>query len=202
MKRLVGTLIGLAVVVLLLCVPVLFYGSGEVEANTEETTITDYVADFDVAENGDLSVTETLTVDFPYGGKHGIFRYWDTVDDNAPHARRTPEITSITRDGDDEPYDLSDADHGRQEVARIGSEDVTLQPGEHTYVISYDIDGVLADELPVRDRQRRGGHDVLLAAGPARVEPADRPVEADRPPADGARGRGAVRGRQRLLQRL
>ena len=148
MKRLAGTLIGLGVVVVLLCIPVLFYGSGEVEANTEETTITDYVADFDVDDVGDLRATETLTVDFPYGGKHGIFRYWDTVDDNAPHARRTPQILSITRDGSAEPYTMSDADHGRQEVARIGSESVTLQPGEHTYVITYSIPGVLAPNAP------------------------------------------------------
>ena len=51
------------------------------------------MADFNVADNGDLDVTETITVDFPGFGKHGIFRFWDIVDDNAPHARRTPRTS-------------------------------------------------------------------------------------------------------------
>jgi hypothetical protein len=142
-KRLVGSLIGLAVIALLLCVPAAFFGNGRVADDYEETTISDYVADFDVADDGDLSVTETLTVDFPYGDKHGIFRFWDRVDDNAPHARRTPEDVSVTMDGDDEPFELSDADHDRFRVAKIGDADVTVSPGEHTYVLKYRIAGVL-----------------------------------------------------------
>jgi len=144
-KRLVGTVIGLGVIALLLCIPVLFYGNGEVEPNYEDTTITDYVADFTVARDGDLEVTETLTVNFPVYGKHGIFRFWDLVDDNAPHARRTPEDISITRDGQTEPFELSTAEFGRFRVAKIGSADRTLDLGEHTYVIRYRIDGVLAE---------------------------------------------------------
>jgi Predicted membrane protein (DUF2207) len=144
-KRVVGTAIGLAVIALLLCIPALFYGSGTVEPNTEDTTITDYRADFTIAQNGDLDVTETLTVDFPVYGKHGIFRFWDIVDDNAPHARRTPEDISVTRDGSSEPFELSWADHHRQRVAKIGSADSTLDLGAHTYVITYHINGVLDD---------------------------------------------------------
>jgi uncharacterized membrane protein YgcG len=143
MKRVVGTAIGLGLVALLLCIPVLFYGKGTVDPSFEETTISNYVADFDIAGNGDMDVTETITVDFPAYGKHGIFRFWDIVDDNAPHARRTPDDISVTRDGDDEPFELSWADHHRQRVAKIGSADTTLDVGEHTYVIKYHIDGVL-----------------------------------------------------------
>jgi hypothetical protein len=142
-KRLVGTLIGLGVIALLLCIPALFYGSGEVTPNYEETTITNYQADFDLAKNGDLDVTETLTIDFPVYGKHGIFRFWDLVDDNAPHARRTPEDISVTRDGNSEPFEMSSEDHGRFKVAKIGSAETTLGLGEHTYVIKYHIDGVI-----------------------------------------------------------
>ncbi len=143
MKRLVGTAIGLVLVALLLCIPALFYGSGEASENVEDTTITNYVANFDVADNGDLDVTETITVDFPGFGKHGIFRFWDIVDDNAPHARRTPEDISVTRDGSDEPFELSWEDHHRQRVAKIGDANTTLDVGEHTYVLKYHIDGVL-----------------------------------------------------------
>jgi hypothetical protein len=142
-KRLVGTAVGLVVIAILLCIPALFYGSGAVTANTEDTTITNYVASFDVAKNGDLDATETITVDFPGFGKHGIFRFWDIVDDNSPHARRTPEDISVTMDGSSEPFSLSWEDHHRQRVARIGDADTTLDTGEHTYVIKYHIDGVL-----------------------------------------------------------
>jgi Predicted membrane protein (DUF2207) len=142
-KRLVGTLIGLGVIAFLLCIPAFFYGSGTVSPNFEDTSITNYVADFDVANNGDMDVTETITVDFPAYGKHGIFRFWDIVDDNAPHARRTPEDIKVTRDGSAEPFELSWEDHHRQRVAKIGDANSTLDLGEHTYVISYHIDGVL-----------------------------------------------------------
>ena len=74
MKRVVGTAIGLGVIAFLLCIPAFFYGKGTVTPTFEETTITNYVADFDIAANGDLDVTETITVDFPGYGKHGIFR--------------------------------------------------------------------------------------------------------------------------------
>ncbi len=147
MKRLIGTAIGLGLIALLLCIPVLFYGKGTVAPSFEETTITNYVADFDIAGNGDMDVTETLTIDFPGYGKHGIFRFWDIVDDNAPHARRTPDHISVTRDGGDEPFELSWADHHRQRVAKIGSADTTLDTGEHTYVIKYHIDGVLEENV-------------------------------------------------------
>ena len=143
MKRLVGTAVGLVVIAFLLCIPAFFYGNGEVTPNYEDTTITNYVADFDVAKNGDLDVTETLTIDFPGYGKHGIFRFWDLVDDNSPHARRTPEDISVTRDGSPEPFEMSNEDHGRFKVAKIGSADRTLDLGEHTYVLKYHIDGVL-----------------------------------------------------------
>ena len=147
MKRLVGTAIGLGVIAFLLCIPAFFYGKGTVMPTFEDTTITNYVADFEIADNGDLEVTETITVDFPGYGKHGIFRFWDIIDDNSPHARRTPEDISVTRDGSDEPFELSWEDHHRQRVAKIGSASTTLDVGEHTYVLKYHIDGVLDENV-------------------------------------------------------
>jgi hypothetical protein len=144
-KRLLGTAIGLGVIALLLCIPAFFYGNGEVEPNYEDTSISNYVADFDVAKNGDLDVTETITVDFPVYGKHGIFRFWDKIDPNNPHARLVPEDISVTRDGSSEPFEMSNEDHGRFRVARIGSANTTLDVGEHTYVIKYHVDGMLAE---------------------------------------------------------
>jgi uncharacterized membrane protein YgcG len=143
--RLVGYTIGVAVIAALLSIPALFFGDGEATANYEDTSISSYVADFTVRENGDLDVTETITVDVPVYGKHGIFRFWDRVDVNDDSARRDPEDISVTRDGRDEPFELSNEDHGRFRVAKIGSADVTLDTGEHVYVIKYHIDGVITE---------------------------------------------------------
>ena len=141
--RVVGYTIGVVIIAAVLSVPALFFGDGEPTANYEDTSISSYVADFDLSENGDLEVTETITVDVPVYGKHGIFRFWDRVDSNDEHARRDPEDITVTRDGSDEPFELSNEDHGRFRVAKIGSADVTLDTGEHVYVISYHIDGVI-----------------------------------------------------------
>ena len=143
MIRLVGYTIGVLVIAALLSIPAFFFGDGEATANYEDTSISSYVADFDVDEDGDLEVTETITVDVPVYGKHGIFRFWDRVDENDSHARRDPEDITVTRDGQDEPFELSYEDHGRFRVAKIGSADVTLDTGEHVYVIRYHIDGVI-----------------------------------------------------------
>lgn len=98
MIRFVGYTIGVAILGALLSIPALFFGDGEVTPNYEDTTITSYVADFDLDSDGDLKVVETLTVDFPVYGKHGIFRFWDRVDVNDDNARRDPDDISVTRD--------------------------------------------------------------------------------------------------------
>jgi uncharacterized membrane protein YgcG len=110
---------------------------------SEDTTITQYDADFVVSENGDLSVTETLTVDFPGVGKHGIFQFFDRYDQSAPRALRTPYDISVAMDGHPEPFELSHQSHDRYVVAKIGDPNVTIGLAKHTYVIRYRIDGVL-----------------------------------------------------------
>ena len=107
----------------------------------DPAVITDYRADFRVARDGDLSVTERLTVDFPVP-RHGIFRFFDIVDPSAPHARRVPRDIRVTRDGAAEPVDFSRRDDGRFRVVRIGSPDRTLD-GRHMYTIRYQISGVI-----------------------------------------------------------
>jgi uncharacterized membrane protein YgcG len=112
-------------------------------AGGEDTTITRYDAAFDVARNGDLSVVETLTVDFPNPGKHGIFRFFDRYDPSEPRALRTPYDISVTMDGQPEPFEIEHRSHGRYVVARIGDPNVTIGLAKHTYVISYHVRGVL-----------------------------------------------------------
>ena len=145
-------------------------------------------------------MTETITVDFPGYGKHGIFRFWDIIDDNSPHARRTPEDISVTRDGSDEPFELSWEDHHRQRVAKIGSASTTLDVGEHTYVIKYHIDGVLDENVEKATGDER--HEFYWQLIPRRLAAEHRPVHADGPPAGGGAGRRQVRDRRRLRQGL
>jgi Predicted membrane protein (DUF2207) C-terminal domain/Predicted membrane protein (DUF2207) N-terminal domain len=109
----------------------------------EDTTISDYRADFTLDRGGNLSVVERLAVAFPFGGKHGIFRFFDTRDDNDLYARRVPEDITVTRDGSLEAVELSTEKSRRYVVARIGRADVTLAPGTHVYELRYRIDGVL-----------------------------------------------------------
>jgi Predicted membrane protein (DUF2207) len=142
MKRLAITLAGLVVLAIAVLWPTVQFGTGG-PADSDPTVITRYLADFRVADNGDLTVVETLTVHFPDYSKHGIFRFWDRDDPSAPHARREPRDISVKMDGSPEPFDRSTQSGGRYVVARIGNPDVTLIPGNHTYRISYRIDGVL-----------------------------------------------------------
>ena len=144
--RLVGYTIGVAVIAALLSIPAFFFGDGEATANYEDTSISSYVADFDVDDERrprrhrddhrrlpGLRQARHLPVLGPRRRR------------TTRHARRDPEDISVTRDGSDEPFELSNEDHGRFRVAKIGSADVTLDTGEHVYVIKYHIDGVIAE---------------------------------------------------------
>ena len=144
MKRAVGYLVGLVVLILVLLAPAALYGFGDDgDASDEETSISSYVATFDVDDRGDLDVVETLTVHFPFSGKHGIFRFFDREDPNDAHQRLVPHDIQVTMDGRDVPVELLREDHGRYTNARIGNPDSTVAQGDHVYEISYTIDGVL-----------------------------------------------------------
>jgi uncharacterized membrane protein YgcG len=144
MKRILVTVVLAVALGIVILLPVLGIQTDDPDANgTEDTTITRYDAEFAVAENGDLAVTERLTVDFPGVGKHGIFRFFDRRDPSAPRTLRTPHDISVTMDGHPEPFEISHRSHGRYVVARIGDPDVTIGLAKHVYVISYRIDGVL-----------------------------------------------------------
>ena len=152
MKRALAYLIGLAVVFLAVLAPAAFYSIDlSSDAADEPTSITSYVADFDVDDQGDLTATEKITVDFPVGGRHGIFRFFDKSDPNDANARLVPHDIVVTMDGHDVPVELLSEDHGRYVNAKIGDAAVTVPTGEHTYTIAYRIDGVL--------REGTGGHE-------------------------------------------
>jgi uncharacterized membrane protein len=141
MTRWVGRLLGLLILVLMVLFPAARWGSGGTP-DTDDATITDYVADFIVDKNGQLSATETLTVSFP-GLKHGIFRFFDTQDPNNSKVRLQPRNVAVTRDGQAEPFEILTEGRGRYRNVKIGSASRTIM-GAHVYVISYTVDGILA----------------------------------------------------------
>lgn len=151
MKRLVVTLLALGLVAFGIVTPALLWNSGSGQAEYEPTSISSYLADFTVEDDGDLRVVETITVEFPaYGDRHGIFRFWDRHDANAPRLRREPLDVSVLRDGSFEEFEMESRERGRFDVAKIGSADTTVE-GPHTYRISYRIEDVL---LPADDGSR------------------------------------------------
>ena len=143
MKRVAGVVVWLVVLIGTMLWPAVVYNWSSGSSTYEETTIRSYDADFTIDDNGDLHAVETLAVDFPGYGKHGIFRFFDEADPSAPHARRVPHDISVTRDGSPEPFEILSEKRGRFTNVKIGSADVLIDAGVHTYVIDYTIDGVL-----------------------------------------------------------
>ncbi|MDO2380353.1 DUF2207 domain-containing protein, partial [Rhodococcus electrodiphilus] len=116
--------------------------TGEASEAADPARITNYSVDYAVDADGGLTATETVTVDFP-ADRHGIFRYWDVTTGADPHVRHIPEIVSVERDGEPEPYETSWEQGRRLVVAKIGDPDVYLEPGTHTYRLAYTTEGVL-----------------------------------------------------------
>ncbi|MER7556445.1 DUF2207 domain-containing protein [Nocardioides sp. NPDC126508] len=117
---------------------------------TEGPTITDYRGSFVVDDEGTMSVTETLTVEFPDSTRHGIFRFFDSRDPNAPGLRRVPEKIDVLVDGGRAPEQPAaetevtrEGRAGRYTDLRIGSPDEKIPAGEHVYEISYRMSSVL-----------------------------------------------------------
>jgi len=107
-----------------------------------QSEITDYAATYRVAADGRVAATEVLTVRLgPY--RHGIFRFFPVADPTDPHARMVPTVTGITMDDRAVPVSYEWRDSRRIYVARIGDPNMTVSSGQHTYTISYTVDGGL-----------------------------------------------------------
>lgn len=139
MKRVVAFVIGCGVVFGAIFANALFWNVGASGADDEDTSITEYRADYTVDRDGDVHVVEVITVDVPVLGKHGIFRFLDRADPTAPSTRRTPYDVSVTRDGEAEPFEVLEEEHGRLTNLKIGSATETLGLGEHVYEIRYSM---------------------------------------------------------------
>jgi uncharacterized membrane protein YgcG len=128
----------------LLLFPVLAgLATSSTSSSPDPVTISDYNAHYAVNADGVLTARETIVGEFPLG-RHGIFRYWDLQDAGDRHVRLRPTDIEVTRDGNAESFQLLWEQGRRFRVAKIGAADVVLPPGEHTYVLTYRIKGVLA----------------------------------------------------------
>ncbi|MBE7325007.1 DUF2207 domain-containing protein [Nocardioides sp. Y6] len=136
-------LLGMLAVVALPAVTYLF--EQDDDSGYEPTRITRYNAVFEVDDDGDMAVTETLIVRFPVGDRHGIFRFFDEYDAEDTSVPRVPREVSVTRNGRAEEFERSRQHNGRFHVLKIGDADETLERGDHTYVIRYEIEDVLLD---------------------------------------------------------
>jgi len=106
--------------------------------SSQDEIITNFHADIEVQQNGDLIVTETISVIAQQQKiKRGIFRDFPLtfIDDKGKTQKVGFKIISITRDGERDSY------HHEWSSARvrtyIGREDYYVKPGEHTYEIKY-----------------------------------------------------------------
>ncbi len=100
--------------------------------------IIEFISDATVNTDASLEVRETLR--FQVDGdtiNHGINRDFPTTytDKRGQRVRVGFEVLSVKRDGRDEPYEVSSQGNGKR--VRIGSADVWIERGEHTYEIVY-----------------------------------------------------------------
>ncbi|MEP7241761.1 MAG: DUF2207 domain-containing protein [Devosia sp.] len=101
--------------------------------------IRSFVSNITLAVNGTVDVTETLQVNAEGDQiRHGIFRDIPTqlINDDKTRLRSDLKVLSVARDGIVEPYSLESLGNGYKRI-RIGSADVFLPQGVHTYVIHY-----------------------------------------------------------------
>jgi len=97
-----------------------------------------FVSDVTVQRNGDLDVTETITVQAEGQSiKRGILRDFPTSYANRDGTRVEVgfDVRAVTRDGAAEPYATERVGNGMR--VRIGRADTLLANGSHTYVITY-----------------------------------------------------------------
>jgi hypothetical protein len=145
-KRLAVGMLGLAILAVAVLLPAWLFNIGSADDVSESTTITSYQATFDIGDDGTMRVVEKIELDVSTYDRHGIFRFFDRADQSAPHLRREPYDIEVLRAGRPEPVEYLTEDEGRFLVAKIGSPDVVLAPGTHSYQISYSIDDVLIDD--------------------------------------------------------
>ena len=116
----------------------LFFAFSLVSSATAQERITDFLSDVQIAENGTLTVSETISVQVENVAiEHGIFRDFPTIYTNRAgnRVRVRFDVETVERDGRPEPYGLESISNGMR--VRIGDGDITIPRGPHRYVIVY-----------------------------------------------------------------
>ena len=103
--------------------------SSSQQSNEDPVAITVYDGDFTVHPSGDLSVVETLTLDVPVEGRHGIFRTFEAA----------MPVESFTASLDGSPTTVTHASANGGRTFRIGDPRRTLDVGEHTVRMEYEV---------------------------------------------------------------
>ncbi len=120
-----------------LALALLFLASLALDAEAIER-ITQFTSEATVNKDASLTVRETIAI-VSEGDqiKHGIYRDFPTRY-RSRHGFRVNagfEVESVRRDGKAEPYALESISNGKR--VKIGSGDVFVDPGPHTYEITY-----------------------------------------------------------------
>lgn len=120
-------------VLLALCLCVALFSAAQ-----SAEVIRNFTSDVDVQPNGDLLVTESITVQAErLEIRRGILRDFPTSY-VLPGGRRVEvgfDVLAVERNGQNEPYAVEYLDNGKR--IRIGSGTVLLPRGLHTYTIKY-----------------------------------------------------------------
>lgn len=116
----------------------LFFLLAMVGVGRAEEVISAFHADIGVARDGEITVTETITVNAEGDRiRRGIYRDFPlTFVDAGGRTRKVEfEILDVRRDGAEEPYRTESAGPGIR--IYFGSADVMLRPGRHVYELTY-----------------------------------------------------------------
>jgi Predicted membrane protein (DUF2207) len=100
--------------------------------------ITNFISDIAIASDGTVTVRETISVAVENDRiQRGIFRDIPTVytDRVGNRVRVGFDVQEVQRDGRPEPYVVETIANGRR--VRIGSADIIIDRGQHTYLIVY-----------------------------------------------------------------
>src|SRR3569623_474810 len=101
--------------------------------------IRSYDSNSKLQTNGTVDVTETIIVNAEGDQiRHGIYRDIPTelINDDKSRLRSDLRVLDVTRDGASEPYTIDNIGSGYKRI-KIGSADVYVDDGLHTYVIHY-----------------------------------------------------------------
>ena len=105
---------------------------------TAQERIANFVSDISIARDGTITVRETIAVVVENDRiQRGIFRDIPTIytDRVGNRVRVGFEVEEVQRDGRPEPYVVERVSNGQR--VRIGSADVIIDRGPHTYLIVY-----------------------------------------------------------------